>query len=239
VPLDGKAPTILSGYGGFRVGRYPGWNAAAALWADAGGVYAVACLRGGDEFGEDWHAAGCLSKKQNVFDDFVAGADWLVETGRARRERLAILGGSNGGLLVAACLNQRPDLCRAAICAVPLTDMLRFHRFKIAKIWTKEYGDPDLKDEFAWIRPYSPVHNARAGVAYPAVLLTAGLLDGRVNAFLARKMAAVWQAATTSDRPILLSIDRDSGHGSASRLQAKADLLDKWTFLRQELGEAR
>lgn len=239
VPLDGKAPTILSGYGGFRVGRYPGWNAAAALWADAGGVYAVACLRGGDEFGEDWHAAGCLSKKQNVFDDFVAGADWLVETGRARRERLAILGGSNGGLLVAACLNQRPDLCRAAICAVPLTDMLRFHRFKIAKIWTKEYGDPDLKDEFAWIRPYSPVHNARVGVAYPAVLLTAGLHDGRVNAFHARKMAAVWQAATTSDRPILLSVDRDSGHGSASRLQAKADLLDKWTFLRQELGEAR
>ena len=239
VPLDGAAPIVLSGYGGFRVGRYPGWSASAALWVEAGGVHAVACLRGGDEFGEEWHQAGSLAKKQNVFDDFIAGADWLVETGRARRDRLAILGGSNGGLLVAACVNQRPDLCRAAVSAVPLTDMLRYHRFQYAKVWTQEYGDPDVKEEFGWIRPYSPVHNAKSGVPYPAVLLTAGLHDGRVNAFHARKMAAIWQAATTSERPILLSIDRDSGHGSASRRQAKAELLDRWTFLLMELTGAK
>ena len=239
VPLDGKAPTILSGYGGFRVGRYPGWNSAAALWADGGGVYGVACLRGGDEFGEDWHKAGCLGRKQNVFDDFIAGADWLVETGRAHRDRLAVQGGSNGGLLVATCVNQRPDLCRAAICSVPLTDMLRFHKFDFAKTWTMEYGNPDEKEAYGWIRPYSPVQNVRSGVGYPAVLLTAGANDTRVNAFHARKMAALWQAGTTSDRPILLSIDRDSGHGSASRLQVKADLLDKWTFLLQEFAGSK
>lgn len=234
--LDGKAPTVLSGYGGFRIGRYPSWSAVLGLWADLGGVYAVACLRGGDEFGEAWHAAGCLANKQNVFDDLVAVADGLVAKGWASRDRLAIQGGSNGGLLVAACANQRPDLCRALICSVPLTDMLRFHRFQFAKIWTKEYGDPDVEEHFRWIRPYSPCHNVRAGAAYPAALVTAGLHDGRVNAFHARKIAALWQAASSSERPVLLSIDRDSGHGSASRQQLKADVLDRFCFLRSQLG---
>jgi prolyl oligopeptidase len=235
-PMDGSAPTLLYAYGGFRVGQYPSFSRSMALWVELGGVYAVASLRGGDEFGEDWHCAGCLANKQNVFDDFIACADWLVTNGKAKRERLAVMGGSNGGLLVAAVANQRPDLCRAVVCSVPLTDMLRFHRFQYAKSWTKEYGDPDVKEQFDWIRPYSPYHNVKAGAAYPAALVTAGLKDGRVNAFHARKIVAKWQAATSSDRPILLALDRVSAHGPASLKQAKLDLLDRFCFLRMELG---
>jgi prolyl oligopeptidase len=234
-PLDGSAPTLLYAYGGFRVGLYPYFSREMGLWADLGGVYAVANLRGGDEFGEEWHCAGCLGQKQNVFDDFIACADWLVTSGKARREKLAIMGGSNGGLLVAAVANQRPDLCRAVVCSVPLTDMLRFHRFEYALMWTREYGDPDVKEHFDWIRPYSPYHNVKPA-PYPAILVTAGLNDKRVNAFHARKIVAQWQAATTSDRPILLYLDRQSGHGSASMKQRKAETLDRFCFLRMELG---
>ncbi len=236
VKLDGSAPTVLYGYGGFRVGMYPYFSRSRALWAELGGVFAVACLRGGDEFGEDWHQAGCLANKQNVYDDFIAGADWLVSSGKASRKKLAIQGGSNGGLLVAVCVNQRPDLCGAAICSVPLTDMLRYHKFQYAKSWTKEYGDPDKAEEFTWIRPYSPYHNAPANTAYPAVMVTAGLKDGRVNAYHARKMAAVWQKATTSGRPILLRIDRKGGHSAAGLSRALETVLDEWCFLLSELG---
>ena len=169
VKLDGKAPTILYGYGGFRIGLFPRFSRTWGLWADMGGVLAVACLRGGSEFGEAWHQAGCLGNKQNVFDDFIAAGDWLVESGKASREKLAIQGGSNGGLLVAVTINQRPDLCNVAVCGVPLTDMLRYHEFQYAKSWTKEYGDPDVAEEFAWIRPYSPYHNVKPATAYPAV----------------------------------------------------------------------
>ncbi len=235
-PLDGSAPTILYGYGGFRVGVVPAFSRSAALWAELGGVYAVASLRGGDEFGEAWHEAGSLGRKQNVFDDFIAVADGLVAAGKARRERLAIMGGSNGGLLVAACANQRPDLCRAVVCSVPLTDMLRYHRFQYAKAWTKEYGDPDVAEHFAWIRPWSPYHNVREGAAYPAALVTAGLSDGRVNAFHARKIVAQWQRASSSAHPILLFLDRESGHGASSMKQAKAEVLDRFCFLLGELG---
>jgi len=236
VPLDGRAPTVLYGYGGFRVGQTPTWAALRALWAEMGGVYVTACLRGGDEYGEAWHAAGCLANKQNVYDDMIASAEGLVAQGKASRARLAIAGGSNGGLLVAVVANQRPDLCRAVLCAVPLTDMLRFHRFQFAKIWTKEYGDPDVEAEYRWIRPYSPVHNVRPGAAYPACFVTAGLHDGRVDAFHARKIAAAWQASTSSSRPVLLAIDRDSGHGAASRKQLKEDQLDRFAFLLAQLG---
>jgi prolyl oligopeptidase len=235
-PLDGSRPTVLYGYGGFRVGLYPHFARTRALWADLGGVLAVACLRGGNEYGEAWHQAGCLANKQNVFDDFEAGADWLVSTGRASRERLALQGGSNGGLLVAVCVNQRPDACRAAVAEVPLTDMLRYQRFQYARSWTKEYGDPDVPAEFAWIRPWSPYHNVKDGTAYPAVLLTGGIQDSRVDAFHARKMAARWQAATSSDAPILLRIDRKGGHGAAGLTRALAEVLDVWCFLREELA---
>lgn len=235
VELDGSAPTVLSGYGGFRISLLPRFSSTSALWVERGGVWATACLRGGSEFGEAWHEAGSRENKQNVFDDFIAAADWLVETGRASRERLAILGRSNGGLLVAACTNQRPDLCRAVVCGVPLTDMLRFHRFQYAASWTREYGDPDVAEEFAWIRPYSPYHNVEAA-AYPAILVTAGLHDGRVDAFHARKIVARWQAASTGGRPILLDIDRESGHGAASVRQRVESAVRTLTFLCRELA---
>ena len=236
-PLDGSAPCVLHGYGGFRVSKLPTFSKDRALWVEMGGIWAVACIRGGSEFGEAWHVAGAMGNKQNVFDDFLAAADWLVSENICKRDRLAIAGGSNGGLLTAVCVNQRPDLCRAAICGVPLTDMLRYHRFQYAKTWTMEYGDPDDPKHFAWLRKYSPYHNVKAETAYPSVLLTAGLHDGRVNAFHARKMAAQWQRATTSaDRPILVRIDRDSGHGAASLKQRRAQMLDKFMFLKRELG---
>jgi prolyl oligopeptidase len=238
-PMDGSAPTVLYGYGGFRAGQYPAFSRSLGLWAELGGVYVVAALRGGDEFGEEWHEQGCLAKKQNVFDDFIAVADGLVAMGKARRETLAIQGGSNGGLLVATVANQRPDLCRAVVCSVPLTDMLRYHRFQYAKSWTKEYGDPDVKEHFGWIQPYSPYHNVKQGTAYPAALVTAGLADGRVNAFHARKIVAQWQRATSSTHPILLYLDRESGHGAASLKQAKAEILDRFCFLLMELGSGK
>ena len=233
--LDGSAPTILYGYGGFRVGLYPRFSRSRAIWAERGGVYAIACLRGGDEFGEAWHKAGYMGNKQNVFDDFIAAADWLVETGKASRQRLAIQGGSNGGLLVATVVNQRPDLCAAAICSVPLADMLRYHHFKIAKIWTMEYGDPDVEAHFRWLRAYSPVHNVKPKTAYPAVMLIAGLEDGRVNAFHARKMAALWQHETTGQGPILLRVDRKGGHGAAGMKRILDQIVDEWSFLLMEL----
>jgi len=235
VTPDGTQPVLLTGYGGFRLGRYPRFSRKEALWADLGGVLAVASLRGGDEFGEAWHQAGCLGNKQNVFDDFIAAADWLVETKRASRGRLAIQGRSNGGLLVAVCLNQRPDLCRAAICGVPLTDMLRYHRFQYAKSWTQEYGDPDVAEQFAWLRAYSPYHNVQPAQAYPAVLVTAGLKDGRVNAFHARKIAARWQESSISIHPVFLRVDRKGGHGAAGLANRSREILDEWSFLLMEL----
>jgi prolyl oligopeptidase len=234
-PLDGSAPTLLYGYGGFRVSLKPRYSRIRAVWADLGGVFAVANLRGGAEFGEAWHEAGSRGQKQNVFDDFIAAADWLVASGKASRERLAIQGGSNGGLLVAAVVNQRPDLCRAAISSVPLTDMLRFHRFQFAKAWTPEYGSPDVPEEFAWLKAYSPYHTVKPA-AYPAILVQAGIADGRVDAFHARKIAARWQAATSSTHPVLLAIDRESGHGASSVVQLQAELLDEVCFLAKELG---
>ena len=202
-----------------------------------GGVLAVACLRGGAEFGEAWHEAGCLANKQNVFDDFIAagGLAGRQRQGHARRSW------RSRAAATAACsspstINQRPDLCRAAICSVPLTDMLRYHEFQYAKSWTMEYGDPDVAEEFAWIRPYSPYHNVEPATAYPAVLLTAGLNDGRVNAFHARKMAAQWQKASISDLPILLRVDRKGGHSAAGLTRRKATILDQWCFLLGEMG---
>lgn len=236
VALDGRAPTVLYGYGGFRVGLYPRFSRSRAMWAELGGVFCVANLRGGDEFGEAWHQAGCLANKQNVYDDFIAGADWLVSSGKAARDRLAVEGGSNGGLLTAVVVNQRPDLCRAGISSVPLTDMLRYHKFQFAKSWTKEYGDPDVAEEFKWIRPYSPYHNATVGAKYPAMLVKAGLKDGRVNAYHARKMAAVWQKANASNHPILYRVDRKSGHGASNLSAYQEELLDTWSFLLMELS---
>ncbi len=199
---DADTPCVLTGYGGFAVTMGPAYSAAVVSVCDDGGVYAVANLRGGAEHGESWHRAGMRDHKQQSFDDFIAAADWLVDTGRTSRHRLAIRGGSNGGLLMGAAITQRPDLCRAAQIAVPLLDMVRYPRFLIAELWIPEYGDPDVAHELAWLYAYSPYHHVVDGTCYPAVLLTTAEDDSRVDPMHARKMAARLQAASSCrDRP--------------------------------------
>jgi len=235
--LDGSAPLFLTGYGGFNVAMTPYWISALPLWVESGGVFAVVVLRGGNEFGERWHRDGMLERKQNVFDDFIAAADWLVHEGYTSRERLAIGGRSNGGLLVGAVLALRPDLCRAVVCEVPLLDMLRYHHFQLAKLWIAEYGSADDAAQFRWLQAYSPYHRVVDGERYPAVLLTTTLGDTRVDPMHARKMAARLQAATASDRPVLVRVDKDEGHGigkpRSKQLEAATDF---WTFVFWQLG---
>jgi prolyl oligopeptidase len=218
-------PTILNGYGGFAITESPTWSPTIATWCAAGGLYAIAGLRGGFEHGEAWHEAGKRSNKQNVFDDFHAAADWLVEEGYTTRDRLAIAGGSNGGLLVGVALTQRPDLCRAVWCAVPLLDMIRFPNFRIARLWTDEYGDPDVAEEFGWLWGYSPYHRVRDGEEYPAVLFTTAEGDTRVDPLHARKMAARLQeaAASQDDRPVLFHQEGRAGHGVGKPVGKRAD----------------
>ncbi|MGH9187166.1 MAG: prolyl oligopeptidase family serine peptidase, partial [Acidimicrobiales bacterium] len=231
--------TILTGYGGFAVTMSPAWNPVIATHCDGGGLYAVACLRGGAEFGEDWHKAGMRDRKQRVFDDFAAAADWLVATGHAARDRLAIRGGSNGGLLVAVTMTQRPDLCRAVHCAVPLTDMIRFPEFLIARLWVPEYGDPAVADEFAWLYAYSPYHHVVDGTCYPAVLVTTAEEDSRVDPCHARKLAARVQAASgcSDDHPVLVRIETKAGHGQGKPVSKQADeAADVLAFLHWQLG---
>ncbi len=232
-------PAILNGYGGFAIAETPMWSPTIAAWCASGGLYAIAGLRGGFEHGEDWHQAGRRELKQNVFDDFHAGADWLVSTGRTSRERLAIAGGSNGGLLVGAALTQRPDLCRAVWCAVPLLDMVRFPQFLIARLWTDEYGDPDVAEEFAWLHAYSPYHRVVDGTTYPALLLTTAEGDTRVDPLHARKMAALLQhaAADQEERPVLLHQEGRAGHGVGKPVGKRADeQADVLAFFSWQLG---
>jgi prolyl oligopeptidase len=232
-------PCILTGYGGFAVALPPAWNPVAATWCEAGGLWAVAGLRGGTEEGEDWHTAGRREHKQHVFEDFEAAARFLVGTGRTSVDRLAVRGGSNGGLLVGAFLTREPALARAVHCAVPLLDMVRFPQFLIARLWTDEYGDPDVAEEFGWLWSYSPYHQVRPGLTYPAVLLTAGEGDGRVDPCHARKMAAALQhaAAGQDQRPVLLRQEGRAGHGQGKPLAKQADeAADVLTFLAWQLG---
>jgi prolyl oligopeptidase len=227
-------PAILNGYGGFAITETPVWSPQIAAWCAAGGLYVVAGLRGGLEEGEAWHHAGRRAAKQNVFDDFHAAADWLVAQGMASRERLAILGRSNGGLLVGAALTQRPDLCRAVWCGVPLLDMIRFPQFLIAKLWTDEYGDPDVAEEFAWLHAYSPYHRVVDGTCYPATLFNTAEGDTRVDPLHARKMAALLQDVSTcqAERPILLLQEGRAGHGVGKPVTKRVDeLADGLTFL--------
>jgi prolyl oligopeptidase len=232
-------PLILNGYGGFAISESPAWLPNLAAWCAEGGVWAIAGLRGGYEHGERWHQAGRRATKQNVFDDFHAAGDWLVSTGRASRDRLAVVGGSNGGLLVGAALTQRPDLARAVWCAVPLLDMIRFPQFLIARLWTDEYGDPDVAEEFGWLMAYSPYHNVQPGSRYPAVLFTTAEGDTRVDPLHARKMAALLQHAASDqrERPVLLWQAGRAGHGvgkpASMRVTEGVDVL---SFLGGELG---
>jgi prolyl oligopeptidase len=239
VEPSAATPLQLTGYGGFAVAETPAWLVRAAAWCAAGGVFAVAGLRGGYEHGEDWHRAGRRANKQNVFDDFHAAADWLVAEGFTSRDLLAVEGGSNGGLLMGVAITQRPDLARAVHCAVPLLDMIRFPQFLIARLWTDEYGDPDVDEEFGWLYAYSPYHHVVEGTAYPAVLLTTAEGDSRVDPMHARKMAAMltWASTVQVDRPVLLRQSPRSGHGqgkpASMRVRDEADVL---TFFSWQLG---
>ena len=213
--LDGTNPVYLTGYGGFNISQTPGFSAMYAVWMERGGVVAVPNLRGGSEFGEAWHQAGMFGRKQNVFDDFIGAAEWLVANHYTTPDHLAIAGGSNGGLLVGAALTQRPDLFRAVVCSVPLLDMLRYERFLLGRFWISEYGAATDSAQFVYLRAYSPYQNVRAGTRYPSVLFETGDGDTRVAPLHARKMTALLQAVTTapaSERPILLKYDTEAGH---------------------------
>lgn len=237
VPRDGSSPAVLYGYGGFNVSLLPGFVPTIVPWLDAGGIYAIANLRGGGEFGEAWHRDGMLERKQNVFDDFVAAAEHLGTSHIADPARLGFLGGSNGGLLVCAAAMQRPALARAVVALVPVTDMLRYHRFSLGRLWIPEFGDPDDPADAAYLRAYSPYHNVRHGTAYPAMYVRAAEADGRVDPMHARKFSARVQAATSSEMPVFASIEADAGHGAGKpREKQIAEYADVWTFLCWQLG---
>jgi prolyl oligopeptidase len=234
---DGARPTWLTAYGGFDVNETPDFAAAAVVWADSGGIFAMANLRGGGEFGEDWHRAGMREKKQTVFDDFFAAGEWLIANQYTRREKLAIYGGSNGGLLMGAAITQRPDLYGAVICTYPLLDMLRFQKFMDGPLWVAEYGSSDEETQFKYLLAYSPYQNVKDGKKYPSVLFITGDGDTRVAPLHARKMTARLQAANGSDRPILLLYDTQSGHSGGrplnKEIEERTDIL---SFLYSQLG---
>jgi prolyl oligopeptidase len=235
--LDGNNPTILYGYGGFNVSQTPEFSRALVLWLERGGVYAEANLRGGGEYGEAWHRAGMLDRKQNVFDDFIAAGEYLVRTKVTRPERLAIYGGSNGGLLTGATLTQRPDLFKAVVCSVPLLDMLRYQNYQIARLWVPEYGSAESPEQFKYLYAYSPYHHVKKGTAYPAVLFTTAESDTRVDPMHARKMTALLQASTSSGRPILLRTETRAGHGVGKPLSKQIDeSADIYGFFLWQLG---
>ncbi len=234
---NGKNATLLYGYGGFNISLTPVFSSTRFLFLEAGGVLAIANLRGGGEYGESWHKAGMLDKKQNTFDDFLAAGEWLIEQKYTDRAHLAIQGGSNGGLLMGAALTQRPDLFKACVCQVPLIDMTRFHKFLIARLWIPEYGNPDDPKHFAWIEKYSPYQKVKKGTEYPALLVTTAASDSRVDPLHARKFAARVQAASTSNRPVLLRQETRAGHGAGKPRNLILDeQADVWTFLFSQLG---
>jgi len=236
VNLDGNRPTLLTGYGGFNVINSPYFSPTAALWVESGGVFALANLRGGGEFGEAWHRAGMFEKKQNVFDDFIAAAEWLIANHYTQPSRLAIMGTSNGGLLVGAALTQRPELFRAVVCIHPLLDMLRYEKFMEAQYWVSEYGTAENPEQFKYIAAYSPYQNVKAGTRYPAVLFMTGDGDTRVDPLHARKMAARVQAATASDKPIMIRYDIQAGHSAGLPVSKRIDqIVDAAGFLMWQL----
>jgi prolyl oligopeptidase len=238
---NGKNPTLLTAYGGFNLSLMPAFKPSAYLWLEHGGIYAVANLRGGAEFGEDWHRAGMLDKKQNVFDDMIAAAEHLITEKYTDKSHLAIQGGSNGGLLMGAMITQRPDLFRAVVCQVPLLDMLHYQNFQIAKLWIPEYGSSENPDQFKWLYAYSPYHHVKPGTEYPAVLFMTADTDTRVDPMHARKMAAEMQAeaknGVSRTRPILLRIESKAGHGAGKPVTKQIEeFTDIYSFLFWQLG---
>ncbi|MBD2563182.1 MULTISPECIES: prolyl oligopeptidase family serine peptidase [Nostoc] len=237
IKLDGNNPTYLYAYGGFNNSMTPGFSVSLLVWMEMGGVYAMPNIRGGGEYGEEWHQAGMKDKKQNVFDDFIGAAEWLIANKYTKTDKLAIAGGSNGGLLVGACMTQRPDLFGAALPAVGVMDMLRFHKFTIGWAWTSEYGSPDNPEEFPALYAYSPLQNLKPDTAYPATLITTADHDDRVVPAHSFKFAAALQEAHTGDAPVLIRIETKAGHG-AGKPTAKIieEAADKWAFLVRTLN---
>jgi prolyl oligopeptidase PreP (S9A serine peptidase family) len=238
---NGKNPTLLTAYGGFNVSLTPTFSRTAYLWMEHGGIFAVANLRGGAEFGEDWHRAGMLEKKQNVFDDMIAAAEHLISERYTDKNHLAIQGGSNGGLLMGAMITQRPDLFRAVVCQVPLLDMLHYQDFQIAKLWIPEYGSSEIPEQFKWLYAYSPYHHVKTGAEYPAVLFMTADTDTRVDPMHAKKMAALMQAearnGSSKTRPILLRIESKAGHGAGKPVTKQIEeFTDVYSFLFWQLG---
>lgn len=226
----GRHPTLLYGYGGFNINIKPRFSSSTLAWLEAGGIYAQANMRGGSEYGEQWHQAGMLDRKQNVFDDFIAAAEWLITNKYTRPEKLAIRGGSNGGLLVAACMLQRPELYGAVICQVPVIDMLRYHKFTVGRYWIPEYGNAEAsKKEFDFLYAYSPLHNVKTDLTYPPILVTSADTDDRVVPAHAKKFAATLQDKASGANPILLRVDTKAGHGGgkpvSKTIEEQADIF--------------
>lgn len=230
-------PTVLTGYGGFRVPSLPHYSASVRAWVGSGGLYVMAGLRGGFEFGESWHQSGMRENKPNVFEDFYSVARYLIAQGYTDSSHLGLFGRSNGGLLTGATVTQHPDLAKAVVIGVPLLDMLRFHRFLIADLWSQEYGSPDVKSEYLWLKGYSPYHHVRENIPYPAILLYTAEDDTRVDPMHARKMTARLQNATSSANPVLLKVAESQGHGvGKSAEQWLQEETDIWTFFAHQLG---
>jgi prolyl oligopeptidase len=235
--LDGNNPAYLYGYGGFQASMTPGFSVSRLVWMEMGGVFAMANLRGGGEYGEAWHEAGRKLKKQNVFDDFIAAAEWLIENKYTRPAKLAIAGGDNGGLLVGAAMTQRPELFGAALPAVGVMDMLRFHKFTIGWAWVSDYGSPDDPAQFRALRAYSPLHNLKPGTKYPPTLVTTSDHDDRVVPAHSFKFAAALQAAQAGDAPTLIRIETRAGHGGGKpTAKVIEEVTDTYAFLVRALG---
>ena len=236
---DGKTPTLLYAYGGFNISINPHFSISRMILIESGGIYATANIRGGGEYGESWHESGMLTNKQNVFDDFIAAADYLVAENYTSKEKLAIQGGSNGGLLIGAVINQRPDLCAVALPAVGVMDMLRYTKFTIGWAWATEFGDPEESEElFQYIYAYSPLHNIQKNGEYPAVMVTTADHDDRVVPAHSFKYAATLQAMNPDNKnPLLIRIETDAGHGAgmptSKRILKSADI---WAFMFHNLG---
>jgi prolyl oligopeptidase len=229
-------PTILYGYGGFAIELNPVYSPEILTWVLAGGVYAVANIRGGGEEGELWHRDGMMDKKQNSFDDFIAAAEWLILNGWTTANQLGIEGGSNGGLLVGAVLTQRPELFKAVVCSAPLLDMVRYELHGLGATWNVEYGSALNPDQFPWLYAYSPYHRVVESTSYPSVLFTVFDGDSRVDPLHARKMCAALQHSTTSDNPILLRAEAEVGHGQRSVSRSIGLVADELAFMAAELG---
>ena len=237
IKLDGSNPTYLYAYGGFNISLTPTFSIGNLVWMEMGGIFAVANLRGGGEYGEAWHQAGMKHNKQNVFDDFIAAAQWLTEKKYTSTKKLAIAGGSNGGLLVGACMTQRPDLFAAALPAVGVLDMLRFHKFTIGWAWCSEYGTPEEEADFKTLYAYSPLHNLKQGTEYPATMITTADHDDRVVPAHSFKFAAALQAAHRGDNPVLIRIETKAGHGAGKpTTKIIEEIADKWAFLADNLN---